>query len=239
MGKVKVVLFCFCLLFLILAGLAVEAGAEEENPVSIDGFVYPTEGEAPLNVFFNTSAYSEVGSIISYKWYFREDEEYDWHSPLADNTFHIYEKPGTYQAKLVAEDNRGNQASKEFEIEVLVPEPEVDYFIFPSSGRAPLNTYFSVEVDHHGLPGVIYELDFTGDGKYEWSSEHLTTCFMTEEEYMIENWEAEGSWGKTNAEYVSEPYGWADSPETDYENDSNYSLTSPEIDISESSKPYL
>jgi PKD repeat protein len=215
-------------------GLSQLIQAGTGSPISIDASVYPAEGVWPLTVAFNNNATSSAGVVTSFKWDFENDGVCDWETNAPGNVSHVYTRPGLYQAKLTVTDSKANTAEKIFAVNVLW-DPTAKYIITPDNGGAPLNAKFTARAA--SMPdSAIYQWDFEGDGTFDWSSTvGLTTIMNQNAESGLQGWTAGGCWhiglyGSQHIFYSSFTY---------YFNNSNDSLISPEIDLTNYLYPYL
>ncbi|WP_018250031.1 FlgD immunoglobulin-like domain containing protein [Orenia marismortui] len=212
------------------------------NPITIDTVQKAIKkkadlvGRAPLKVYFDNNAESEVGTITTYKWDFENDGNYDWTSYVSDTFSHIYDEVGLYETKLTVFDNQGNSASKIFKLKILAKPAEVDWSVYPLEGRAPLNVNFEIKVSDDIKKCVV---DFEGDGNYDYSKFEEILSFDEEYQNSNDNWIAEGSWGKSDSLYYTEPDSWTDSPAGNYGDNNDSSLIINEVDLSESEDPVL
>lgn len=111
----------------------------------------PVRGPAPLEVSFRDAS---IGVIGSFEWEFGDGQE-----GRGERTVHLYETPGTYEARLRLRGPGGlSEATRT--IEVLSPDrPAAEFDAAPRKGRAPLRVRFV----NRSLNADRLEWDF-GDG---------------------------------------------------------------------------
>lgn len=129
---------------------APEPEPTNEVPISIASADI-TSGYAPLNVTFNgTSSYDNDGSIVNYTWDFG-----DGTTSNSVVTNHVYNNPGTYNAKLKVEDDKGATSTSN-SIVINVTEfynnpPILNLYVDNIMGEAPLtvnvNSSQSYDID--------------------------------------------------------------------------------------------
>jgi PKD repeat protein len=95
---------------------------------------FPRRGPAPLTVAFEDAS---LGAIQTFSWDFGDGQ-----TARGESATHIYDRPGTYSARLRLR-GPGGESSKTCEIEVLSPDrPAADFRARPVKGRAPLEVRF-------------------------------------------------------------------------------------------------
>ncbi|HZE98044.1 MAG TPA: PKD domain-containing protein [Planctomycetota bacterium] len=94
----------------------------------------PLRGPAPLEVFFNDGS---IGAIDEFAWEFGDGQ-----TGLGAGTSHVYEKPGSYTARLILR-GPGGTAAKSCAIEVLPADRAfADFRGKPLKGRGSLEVAF-------------------------------------------------------------------------------------------------
>ncbi len=145
----------------------------------------PVVGKAPLFVKFDASASTDPdGEIVFYKWDFNGDGDYDA-SGAESSVSYTYESLGIYEARVSVLDNDGDEGSASVVIIVQADNlpPIAELTAEPSLGDVPLTVMLdaSSSRDHDG-DIVLYEWDFDGDGRYDFSSvEELVATFVYEQ----------------------------------------------------------
>ena len=131
----------------------------------------PLSGVRPLTVTFTPGAYIVVGNIVSYEWDYEGDTVFEELLNVPNQTTHIYNAAGSYNACLKITDNFGNTDSTCVAIEVTNPPPTVTASASPTNGPIPLAVDFSGSASSPNGDISLYEWDFDGDGTYDWSSD--------------------------------------------------------------------
>lgn len=90
-------------------------------PPVADFTASPTEGPAPLLVFFFAAAYDPDGEIVRYAWEFGDGSTQDSKAAV----FHTYRQPGTYQARLIVTDDKGATGIRTNAITVTQPPLQI------------------------------------------------------------------------------------------------------------------
>jgi hypothetical protein len=75
-------------------------------------------GYAGFPISFDGSASDADGAIARYEWDFEDDGVFDYQSPTAAQTTHVYAEPGTYRAKFRVTDNMGATGLDVIEVDV-------------------------------------------------------------------------------------------------------------------------
>lgn len=143
-------------------------------PPVVTASAQPSNGQVPLSVNFTVSATDNEG-IGKYEWDFEGDGIYDQSSTTSGNTSHIYTTVGTYYPKLRVSDKLGVStvyAVPATEVQAAPPgSPTVTLNANPSTGNAPLAVNFSTTINNSGGSSIVqYEIDFTGDGTFDFTS---------------------------------------------------------------------
>ena len=122
-------------------------------------------------IYFNITAEDLDGYIRNFAWDFDSDGKNDWTATTTGTTTHFYDAPGSYQATLMVSDNSEEVtvATANITIIEVVKIPPVAEA--GSSQTVPVGTVLltGTGVDLDGSI-ALYEWDFDGDGKYDWSS---------------------------------------------------------------------
>lgn len=144
------------------------------TPPVVTASAQPSNGQVPLSVNFTASATDNEG-IALYEWDFEGDGVYDYSSTTTGNTSHNYTVVGTYNPKLRVTDKLG--AFTIYSVpatQVLaapVGSPTITLNANPSTGNAPLAVGFTTTINNNGGSAIVkYEIDFTGDGIYDFTS---------------------------------------------------------------------
>ncbi len=128
---------------------------QQLDPLAADFTGYPTNGTAPLTVYFNDTS---TGSPISWNWSFGDGQ----FSPL-QNTSHRYTSAGKYTVSLMATNAAGSNTMVKTEyVTVSRQGPAADFTASPTTGAAPLPVQFSDTSSSTGSH-PSYSWDF-GDG---------------------------------------------------------------------------
>jgi PKD repeat protein len=128
--------------------------------------------EAGAPVALNGTGFDPDGSITKFEWDFEGDGAWDF-SGASGNVSHVYDSPGTYRAVLRVTDNGTpplNDTDVCFVTVYVVNQP-------PTANAGPALTATAGEAvllvgKVHDADGYIalYEWDFDGDGRMDWSS---------------------------------------------------------------------
>ncbi|HDG98687.1 MAG TPA: PKD domain-containing protein, partial [Desulfobacterales bacterium] len=133
--------------------------------------VYPTSGDAPLEVTFFSDGEDLDGSLVDFAWDFDGDGIYDWNMGFSTNTTYTYRKGGTYNATLKVTDNDDLTGTDSITITVsdLNPQgyPTATASATPTNGGAPLRVLFQGQGADPSGTIVSHEWDFDGDGNYD------------------------------------------------------------------------
>lgn len=122
----------------------------------------PLRGPAPLEVIF---ADASIGALDAFEWDFG-----DGHRSSGEEAVNVYERPGTYAARLRVT-GPGGSSEKTRTIEVLPPDrASADFEPQPSKGRMPLEVRFK----NRSRNAKRFEWDF-GDGSKSTSPEPVHT----------------------------------------------------------------
>jgi PKD repeat protein len=70
-------------------------------------------------VTLNGTGSDPDGTVVLYEWDFEDDGTFDWSSPTAGFTSHLYSSPGLHRAKLRVTDDKGAIGLAAIEIDVL------------------------------------------------------------------------------------------------------------------------
>lgn len=143
-------------------------------PPVVTASAQPSNGQVPLSVNFTVSATDNEG-IGKYEWDFQGDGVFDYSSTTTGNTSFVYTTVGTYYPKLRVTDKLGvftDYSVPVTEVQAApVGSPTVTLNASPATGNAPLSVHFSTTVNNTGGSSITrYEIDFTGDGIYDFTS---------------------------------------------------------------------
>lgn len=143
-------------------------------PPVVTASAQPSNGQVPLSVNFAVSATDNEG-IGKYEWDFQGDGVYDFSSTTTGNTSFVYTTVGTYYPKLRVTDKLGvytDYSVPATEVQAApLGSPTVTLNANPASGNAPLPVNFSTTVNNTGGSSIVkYEIDFAGDGTYDFTS---------------------------------------------------------------------
>jgi PKD repeat protein len=142
----------------------------------------PTNGLAPLTVYFSTDGYDPVGTIVIFRWDFDGNGSWDTYDTVARDYTHVYSTSGTYNATLLVQSSTGATASASLTINVGNNPPKATADVVPSNGEVPLTVQMIGSGTDSDGSVVLYEWDFEGDGTYDWSS---TTTGNTGHTYTV------------------------------------------------------
>jgi hypothetical protein len=124
------------------------------------------------------------GSIKLYKWDFEGDGVYDWTSTTTGVAHHVYDRAGTYTARLLVIDNHDAAATDTARVTVSASHVNSA----PVANAGGPSTLQAVAGEEVGLDGsgtdedgivTLYEWDFNSDGTYDWSSAQEKTAYHT------------------------------------------------------------
>jgi len=104
----------------------------------------PTEGCAPVRVFFNGFA-TEDCEISSWTWDFGDPASGNNNNATGQSAQHVYTTTGTYTVKLTAEDVSGTKVVTKTNFVTVWGGPTAVFSVTPTSGPAPLLVDF---IDH-------------------------------------------------------------------------------------------
>ncbi len=208
-----------------------------QTPPQAYASAVPAQGNAPLAVTFNGSGMDPDGTIATYEWDFDNDGTFDFTSTDTGETTHTYTTANTYTAALRVTDNDGLTAIHQVTVRVkAATDPSALIYSPDSQGFSPHGARFYV----HGMDpdGTIatYEIDFDGDGTFETIS---PTAFGDTMENGAAYWTPGGSWARVATQAHSLSYCWTDSPDGEYPDSTDTSLTSSTIDLSSATAPRL
>jgi|GEM_PF-2420409 len=215
------------------------------TPPEVTADAVPVEGDAPLTVRFRGSVTDPDGAIATYQWDAEGDGTFEFSSPDAINYTHTFANPGTYTATVKVTDDSGLTDTDFVVITVRdAGSPAALLYATPTRGVTPLESCFYL----HGIDrdGTIetYRFDFEGDGTYELSSGSMDspltpTAFGDRMESGEAYWAAESPWARVDYAYFSKSFSWTDSPDGNYGDSADASLTSNTIDLSRATAPRL
>ncbi|MFA7062095.1 MAG: PKD domain-containing protein [Pedobacter sp.] len=144
------------------------------TPPVVTASAQPSNGQVPLTVAFSASATDNEG-IATYEWDFEGDGVYDLSSTTTGNASRTYTIVGTYTPRLRVTDKMG--ASTVYSVPATevqaapVGSPTITLNANPSTGNAPLAISFSSTINNNGGSAIVkYEIDFNGDGTYDFTS---------------------------------------------------------------------
>ena len=137
--------------------------AAQNKPPTVSLSATPTSGEAALGVKFIASASDPDGDTLSYSWDFGDGDT----TGDSSNESHVYQKAGTFTAKVTVFDDKGSSASDSVQITVREAArnqpPTVSLSATPTSGEAALSVEFSAKATDPDGDTLSYSWDF-GDG---------------------------------------------------------------------------
>ena len=146
-------------------------------PIIIVAEVNTTVIHAKDSVAFSCLAKDLDGTVVRYEWDFDGDGVYDWTSPVTGNTSHLYLRLGKYYPVLRITDDDGATTIKKVKVAVLNNLPIVTAHATPTTvHNNEIVTFTGSAIDIDGRI-ILYEWDFNGDGKYDWSN--ATTASVT------------------------------------------------------------
>jgi len=199
----------------------------------------PGSGNTPLSVTFTASASDPDGTITGYEWDFDGDGVYDTSGPDS-SIIHIYNATGDYDAKVRVTDNDGNTSGADVSVQVSTagtPAPVLT--VTRVSGTVAPVFIFRPGADDVDANITSYSIDFDGDGTPDLTQATPFTAFFDSAERGALQWTATGSWGVETNEAHSGDYCFTESPDGNYADSEDSSLTSVTIDLSSSSDPWL
>ena len=161
--------------------VVVTSAGENMLPMA-DMYVDPTEGEAPLQVYFTSLSEDPDGEIVKYEWDFEGDGAWDLTEFVGGAEF-VYESAGVYHPAHRVTDNRGGTDTVSATVTVSgggdPPVAELD--AEPTSGDPPLPVDFDASGSHDPDGGSItkFEWDWDGNGTYDYDSGTTPTAQHT------------------------------------------------------------
>ncbi len=124
------------------------------------------------------------GTIKLYKWDFTGDGVYDWTSDTTGTARTVYDRAGTFNARLLVIDNHDAAATDVARVTVTQPHENLPP-VADAGGPTPLAAVVGVEASFNGTgedpDGFIarYEWDFDDNGDYDWTSTQERTAYWT------------------------------------------------------------
>ena len=148
-----------------------EPTVADRPPVVAAGGPYTTRVSSPVEL--RGSATDEDGVIALYEWDFDGDGDYDWANKSTATVTHTYGQAGNFTAKLRATDNIGEFGTGTARVTVTplppnerpVPQPGEDVEAFQGDSVE----FIAAGYDPDGRV-ALFEWDYEGDGRYDWSS---------------------------------------------------------------------
>ena len=123
-----------------------------------------TNGPAPLTISFTADASDPDGVIVSYQWNFGDGQT----SSLA-SVSHVYQNPGTFNARVTVTDNSGATASASVIINVNGPVPAVTV-LTPNGGETLLfGSTYNITWSISGPTPMQQDVYISTDGGSTWS----------------------------------------------------------------------
>ena len=138
----------------------------------------PNSGNSPLLVNFAATVSDVDGVVQRFEWDFDGNGVTDHSSTSSADAAFTYQKAGLYHAKLTVYDNDGLSSNDTVDISVGTA-PEVTATVDKFTGIAPFNATFSGTVTDKDGKVVLYEWDFDGDKKFDYSSTQSATVNHT------------------------------------------------------------
>ena len=154
----------------LLAILFVSSTAVGQTSLQAVAKASPTAGPAPLTVTFIGQGTDPTASITRYRWDFQGDGIFDTSDPASINHTFTFTRIGTYTAVLEVTNSRNEIATATVTITVTSSPPTAVVRASPSNGGAPLTVQFGGTWGDPDGAIVLYEWDFNGDGKIDYSS---------------------------------------------------------------------
>ncbi len=188
-----------------------------QSPPTAEAGAAPLQGNASLVVDFTGAGADDDGSIVLYEWDFDGDTNYEYSSADTPVVSHSYTSAGTYDATFRVTDNDGLTATDTVTIDVLTAGmPSAAISAFPTHGVSPLSV--SLCPVGNDPDGTIsnYELDYEGDGTYDFSSTSPFVSFSDNMESGIGTWTLQPPWGQTTSSSHSPTTSWTESPGGNY-----------------------
>ena len=209
-------------------------------PPTVSTDFAPSIGNAPLTVLFSGSASDNDGSVVLYEWDFTNDGTFDSNSAVNAEAAHTYTVADEYTAVLRVTDNDGLQKSAKVRITVLPSgTPRAVLEADPTHGTVPMTVSFCIQGDDPDGTVENYAIDFDGNGSYDATFTSPPTAFYDNLEHGFDVWTADAPWAVTHDEAVSGSYALTDSPDGNYADNTDLSITSPTIDLSTADDPWL
>jgi PKD repeat protein len=141
---------------------------QQTPPLTLTCNANPTNGNAPLSVYFDAVPNGGSGSYTQYSWYFGDGQSQSTADP---NSQHTYSNSGTFYSRVTVTDSRGRTVTANCPVirATSAPAPlTATCSVNPRSGNAPLNSYFTSTASG-GSGGYIYTWTFD-DGQTQTSS---------------------------------------------------------------------
>lgn len=153
---------------------------ESGRDLEVDMTARPPAGEAPLDVRFVPDV--EATTVAEeLRWDFDGDGDFETSGRVSQPQTYTYEQPGSFEAKLLARDNLGNERATTVTIDVGNAAPEVSASASPSTGEPELTVSFDVTAsDDDGID--TYEWDFEGNGSFNETTQDSTNEFTYSDE---------------------------------------------------------
>ncbi len=147
---------------------------DHADPPEADASADPVTGPAPLDVTFYGAGIDANGKIVLYEWDWESDGTYDWSSPSSGTVAHRYTASGVHTATLRITDDNANKATDSVIVRVEnATAPVITNFrVMTGSGNAPFTADFRVTASDEDGTVALYELDFDGDGSYDFESDN-------------------------------------------------------------------
>ncbi|MFC1859490.1 PKD domain-containing protein, partial [Thermodesulfobacteriota bacterium] len=218
---------------------AIAVTVNQSGPEAV-AYAGPVRGSAPLEVNFSGTGMDSDGTISTYEWDFDNDGTYDVSSSTSPDTSHTYAMAGSYNAIFRVTDSDGNLATDAVNIEVNAEgAPLAMMYTTPENGTHPLDVQFRGSGSDADGTISTYEWDFDNDGAFEPSSSSPPTAFGDTMEFGEHNWTFDAPWTRIYTDCHSQTMCWTDSPDGDYDDNTDVSLVSATIDLSGAVAPRL
>lgn len=149
------------------------------------------EGEVPMQIRFDASGSQSLKATITrYEWDFGDGSNLQ----SGKSVSYIYSEPGSYQVKLMVQDNAGNQAVTTASVEALssASAPESIITSTPAAVEDQLTGVLPFKVSFSGANSldsdddiIEYQWDFDGDGKDDAAGDSAEHTFEEAGTYQV------------------------------------------------------
>ncbi len=189
-------------------------------PMASASFEYAAE-EYPLTVNFTGSGTDLDGIIMLYEWDFTADGTYEWSSVTSGDSSFVYSIPGLYSARFRVTDNDGLTAIADVSVGLFDPVAVANADVV--EGHVPLGVNFNANDSNDSDGSIVL---------YEWNFGDDSPVFSDDMESGTSQWIADSPWGQITTDSHSPATAWTDSPDGNYANNTDVSLTTTSLDLS-------